>query len=251
MTDFFKSIFITLLIIPLILPVLAGGQVRQSTNYQIERDSLNVGGGLGTSDNYQLQDTVGEIATGYSSSDNYAAHAGFQQSLEETYISISAPADLNMASINGLTGGTSTTSASWLVTTNNNSGYSLSIKSNDSPAMQSAQDAFDDYTPSTSEADFDFSINASVAEFGFSPGGGDIVDRFKDNGSSCGTGSSDTLYKCWDGLSTVPQVVVQSSSPNHPTGATSTINFQAESGNNRILTAGNYSATITMTAITL
>ena len=251
MADFSKSTFITVLIFQLVLPVLADGQVRQSANYQIERDSLNVGGGLGTSDNYQLQDTVGEIATGYSASDNYAAHAGFQQSLEGTFISISAPSDLTMASISGLTGGVSTSSASWKVTTNNSSGYSLKIKSNDTPAMKSSLDAFDDYDPTTAAADFDFSIDAAVAEFGFSPSGSDIVSRFKDDGGDCGVGSSDTLYKCWDGLSSLDQEVVQSGSPNHPVGSTTTINFQAESGNNKILTSGAYSATIIMTAVTL
>jgi hypothetical protein len=251
MTDFLKSTFITLFLILLIQPYYLIGQVRQSGNYQMERDSLNVGGGFGVSDNYQLQDTTGEVSTGYSTSSNYATQAGFQQNLEETYIAISAPGDLNMSSINGLIGGVSTSSVSWTVTTNNNAGYSVSIKSADTPALKSALDSFNDYTPSTADPDFDFAISASIAAFGFSPSGSHVVAKFKDDGVSCNTGSGNTLYKCWDGLSTTPETIIQSATSNDPSGTISTVDFQAESGNNRILTAGNYSATITMTAIAL
>ncbi|MBP9763266.1 MAG: hypothetical protein KBD10_00785 [Candidatus Pacebacteria bacterium] len=251
MRDFLKSILITFLLAPFILPVLVGGQVRQSTNYQIERDSLNIGGGFGSSANYQLQNTTGEAATGYSSSTNFSNQSGFQQNLEEIYISISAPSDLSMSSINGLTGGVSTSSASWTVITNNNSGYSLSIKSSTDPSMKSLLDSFDDYTPSTADPDYDFTISNSTAAFGFSPNGLHVVDRFKDDGVDCNVGSGNTLYKCWDGLDTVEQTVFQSASSNDPSGTISTIDFQAESGNNKILTAGDYSATITMTALAL
>lgn len=231
--------------------MLVIGQVRESNNYKIERDSLNVGGGFGTSSNFQLEDTVGEVGTGESQSDNYSILAGYQQSLEETYISISSPSDISMDSINGLIGGFSTSSAQWTVTTNNNAGYSLSIKAANDPAMFSALDYFNDYTPATADPDFDFSIDSSAAEFGFNPSGGDIINKFKDNGSACNIGSSDGLYTCWDGLSTTSASVAQGSSANDPSGTITTINFRAESGSNKILTAGSYSATITMTAIAL
>jgi hypothetical protein len=235
----------------LIAPVLAVGQVRESTNYKIERDSLNIGGGFGASDNYSLDSTVGEVSTGFSESDNFTMHAGYQQNLEETFISISSPSDINLANINGVTGGFSTSSADWLVTTNNNAGYALSIKASTSPALVSNLDQFDDYAPSGSDPDFDFSIDSSTAAFGFSPSGADIVDFFRDNGSICNTGAGDTPEKCWDGFSTTPSTISQSNASNDPMGSITTVNFRAESGNNNLLIAGTYSATITVTAIAL
>jgi hypothetical protein len=251
MKDVFHSILITILLFLFIVPYSVIGQVRESLNYKIERDSINIGGGLGTSTNFEIQDTVGEVGTGNSESTNYKILAGYQQVLEETFISISAPADLNMDSINGLTGGVSTTSASWTVTTNNNSGYSLSINSLTDPALQSSLDYFSDYSVASSSPDFDFTIDLSSAEFGFSPSGSHILDKYKDNGVACNIGTGDSLYKCWDGLTTTPSGVAQSAFANDPTGTVTTINFRAESGSNKILTADNYSATITMTALAL
>lgn len=251
MKDVLHSVLITTLLFLLINPSFVLSQVRESANFKIERDSINIGGGLGTSSSFQLQDSVGEVGTGFSESTNYKIQAGYQQNIEETFIAISAPTDLTLNSINGLTGGSSTTSAAWNVTTNNNSGYSLSIKASTDPALKSTLDSFDDYSPATSDPDFDFSIDSSSAEFGFSPSGADILGKYKDNGSACNVGTSDSLYKCWDGLSTTTLSVAQSGTPNDPGGTQTTINFRAESGNNKILTAGSYSATITMTALAL
>ncbi len=242
-TIFIVSIFL--------LPLIVGGQVRESLNYKIERDSLNTSGGFGSSGSYQLQNTIGETGTGYSNSSSYANLAGFQQSNEESYISISTPSDLIMSSLNGLIGGYSTSSVSWTVTTNNNAGYSLGIKSSTSPSLKSSLDYFADYTITTSDPDFDFATDYDTAEFGFSPSGADIIGRFKDDGTSCNTGTNDGLYKCWDGLTTSTAVIAQTNSSNDPTGSLTTINFKAETGSERILTAGDYSATITMTAIAL
>ncbi|MFA7193726.1 MAG: hypothetical protein WC087_02320 [Candidatus Paceibacterota bacterium] len=251
MRDVFHSILITLLVFISIIPVISVGQVRESANYKIERDSLNVGGGFSSSANYQTESSVGEVSTGFSDSDNYTVSAGFQQSLEASYISISSPADLNMDSVNGLTGGVSTSSIAWTVTTNNNAGYSLAIKASTDPALKSVLDEFQDYGIAVTDPDFDFSIDSTTAEFGFSPSGTHILDKFKDNGSVCNSGSGDTLYKCWEGLATSSQTVAQSASSNDPSGTVTTIHFQAESGADKILTAGSYSATITMTALAL
>jgi hypothetical protein len=238
------------LIFTFLIPLIVIGQVRESINFKIERDSINIGGGFGTSSNFQVQDTLGEAGSGFSSSTNYTTSAGYQQVNEETFIAISAPSDLNMDSINGLTGGVSTSSAAWTVTTNNNGGYELTVKAATSPALQASLDFFADYTAG-SDPDFNFSIDSTTAEFGFSPSGAHIVDRFRDNGSACNISTGDSLYKCWDGFSTSTKPVAQSLSANDPTGTVTTINFRAESGTDKILTADVYSATITMTAVAL
>jgi len=251
MTDVSKSLMISFFACCLIMPAIVIGQVRESANYKIERDSLNTGGSLGESGNYKVEDTIGEVATGRSESTNYKVDSGFQQKLEDSFIAISTPSNVNMNSINGLTGGSSTSSAQWTVTTNNNAGYSLSIKSGSNPTLTSALDYFDDYTISGVNPDYDFSVPSDKAEFGFSPSGSNIITKFKDNGISCNVNQNDTLYKCWEGLTTTDTNVAQSNIPNTPAGSVTTIHFRAESGSNKILTAGNYSATITMTAIAL
>lgn len=252
MKNSLQNLLIFVVALSIIFPYFIEGQVRTSTNYKIERDSINIGGGYSTSTSYQSQDTIGDVATGYSTSTSFELLAGYQQSLEQTYISISSPSDINMNSINGLTGGTSTSSAAWTVITNNNSGYSVAIKTTTNPALKSINDQFDDYSTSTADPDFNFSISATTAEFGYSPSGSHIVNRFRDDGINCNIISGgDSLYKCWDGLSTADETIASSASPNDPAGTVTTVHFEAESGNQKILTAGNYTANITLTAIAL
>jgi hypothetical protein len=66
------------------VPFASMAQVMQSSNYQIERDSLNFGGGLGSSASYVLEDTLGEIGTGRFTSASYILKAGYQQFDETT-----------------------------------------------------------------------------------------------------------------------------------------------------------------------
>lgn len=250
MKNFFQTLSITILIFTFLIPIITIGQVRESNNYKIERDSINIGGGFGTSSNFQIQDTLGEQGPGFSTSTNYAVNAGFQQINEETFIAISVPSNINMSSINGLTGGVSTSSVSWTVTTNSSGGYELGINAGTNPALQSALDFFADYTAG-SNPDYDFSIDSTTAEFGFSPSGSDIIGRFRDDGSVCNVSTGDTPFKCWDGFTTTTETIAQSLSANDPLGTVTTINLRAESGSDKILTADDYSATITMTALAL
>ena len=67
----------------------------------------------------------------------------------------------------------------------------------------------------------------------------------------CGTGSTDTVDSCWDGIATTEKVISRSTSANHPIGATTTVKFRAESGPNHVQSPGVYTATTTLTAIAL
>ena len=224
----------------------------QSSNYQIQSDSVNVGGGLSTSSNYSLESTEGEIATGPANSVNYSVNAGYQQ-MQEVYIAISAASNVTMSpNIPGLTGGTANGSTTVTVTTDSTAGYQLTIESSASPAMQSGVNSIADYAPGASP-DFDFDFTASEAYFGYSPSGVDIVQRFLDNGSdTCNTDSNDTPLKGWDGLSNVsPEVIAQGNNPNHPSGATTTVNFRVGVGGAVGQAFGEYYATTTLTAIAL
>lgn len=246
----FLHIFITT--VTLMIPgnyVLS--QVMEGTLYKIQNDSINIGGGFSTSTNYYMQDTVGEVGTGYGTSSTYGVHAGYQQNFVETYITLSAEADVGLGSIGGLVGGIATGSSTWTVTTNNAAGYSLTVVASTTPALKSGAASFADYAPGGPDPDFDFTVAASNSAFGFSPEGVDVIQRFKDNGSVCNAGGSNTLDKCWDGLSTTPKSVATRNSSNHPLGSTTTLKYRVESGASHIQDAGAYSAVVTVTAITL
>lgn len=222
----------------------------ESSTYKIQQDSVNFGGADSSSGTYKLTDTMGEIASGDSNSANYYMHAGYQQ-MNESYIAISSPTDLVMSSMSGLSGGSSEGTMSWVVTTDNTAGYNMSVSSSTSPAMQSANDSLADYTPAGANPDFNFTNASTASSFGFSPEGTEAIQRFRDNGSSCNTGSLETTGKCWDGFSTTPKVVAGSTSPNHPSGSTVSLRLRAESGADHIQTSGVYNVIITATATSL
>lgn len=225
-----------------------------SSNYKIESDSVNFGGGLSESASYRLESTAGEVATGDSSSASFRLHAGYQQ-MHETYIAFDDPADdVTMSpSLGGITGGTSNGATSVTVTTDSSSGYALYIKASSSPAMQgdTTSDTIADYVPAGS-SDYDFTVPASEARFGFSPEGADIVSDFLDELGSCGSVTGvDSADKCWDGLSTTDQTIASRSSANHPSGTVTTIKFRITVGASSFKLEDTYTATTTLTAVTL
>ncbi len=225
-------------------------QVMQSPTYKIQSDSINAGGADSTSSLYKLGDTLGEVGTGDSNSSNYFLHAGFWQ-MQGSYISITSPSDLALTHIGGINGEGSEGTMSWVVTTDNTAGYSMSIETTTVPALKSALDSFADYTPAGADPDYNFSILPTTSAFGFSPEGTDVNSRFKDNGSACNTGSGETTGKCWDGLSLSVKTIAGSTGSNHPSGTTTSVRFRAESGASHIQTSGAYQASIVVTALTL
>jgi len=254
--NFFKKskytaipVFLIILVF-LILPNNILADFMQSTTYKIQSDSLNFGGVKSGSTTYNLDDTLGEVATGDSNSSNYYMHAGYWQ-MGESYISISSPSDLVMASMGGLSGGSSEGTMSWTVITDNTAGYSMSLASTTTPSLKSATDSLADYAPAGADPDYNFTNLPANSSFGFSPEGTEVSQRFKDNGSVCNAGTSETISKCWDGLSTTPKIIAGRTSSNHPSGSTITARFRAESGANHIQTSGVYNVTVIATATTL
>lgn len=222
-----------------------------SSSYKIPSDSLNAGGQQSSSGLYNLVDTAGELGTGDSASGTYAINAGFL-SEQATYISITAAGSVSMSpSISGVSGGTGSGSMSWTVVTDSAAGYALNIHSTTTPAMRSAGSSFADYTPAGSDPDFTWSVASTDSEFGFTPEGADVISRFKDNGSICNSGSSNTTDKCWDAITTSDTLIAQSSAGNHPSGTLTTVKVQAESGTTHIQPNGSYTATIVATAVPL
>ncbi len=241
------------LVFLLIFPLFATDSQAQmsGTLYKIPLDSINVGGADGSSTSYDLFDTVGEIASGDSNSSSYGLNAGFIGA-QLTYLAISSGSDVSMSpAIAGVSGGSGNGSTSWTVTTDNPAGYSLSVKASTNPALQSLGGTFADYTTAGADPDFSWSVAAADSEYGFTPEGVDIIQKYKDNGSACNTGSSDTVDKCWDKLTTTDKQIASRANGNHPSGTLTTLKMQAEVGSSHIQPNGTYDATITVTAIAL
>ena len=225
-------------------------QVMSSPTYEIQSDSVNVGGGLSTSTSYGQESTIGEIATGPSDSASYSLRAGYQQ-MQEVFLSLSTPADVVMDPVlGGLTGGTSNGSTTVTIITDSPSGYQLTIRAENSPAMQSGANSIADYVPG-GVPDFTFTTNSGEARFGFSPSGVHITDEFRDNTSVCGVGTIDSNLACWDGLATLPTTIAQSSLRTNLAGATTTIHFRVGITSGAAVTSGLYTATTTLTALPL
>jgi hypothetical protein len=226
-------------------------EVMSSTNFKIQSDSINSGGGLSNSETYKLEDTAGELATGESTSETYNLKAGYQQ-MQEVFLSLSAIDDVSMApNLGGVTGGVATGSTAFLVTTDSLAGYTVTINSSTTPAMQSGANTIADYVPAGGVPDFLFITDPTDVHFGYTVEGGDIAQRFKDNGTVCGIDSGDVGSRCWDGLSTTPVEIVSRTSSNHPAGVTTTLLFSVGIGGSSQVAEAVYQATTTVTALPL
>jgi hypothetical protein len=245
-----RSAVMTLIILAVLQVGIA--QVRTSSNYQVQSDSINVGGGLSNSASYTQESTVGEIATGPSDSTTYSLRAGYQQ-MQEVFLSLSGGGDVTMSpDLPGLTGGTSNGSTTFTVITDSPSGYRLTIASENNPAMQrdGGGATIADYSAG-GDPDFSFATAGTDAHFGFSPDGIDIVQDFLDDGGACNIDSLNTSLACWEGLSTTDTTVAEATNANHPNGATTTINFRVGIGGSAGVETGVYTATTTVTALPL
>ncbi len=223
--------------------------IASSTSYRIEADSINVGGNLSTSTSYRVEDTLGESGVGTSSSATFRLKAGYQQ-MRDVYLAITPPGNLTLApNIPSNGGGTGDGVGTWTVLTDNVAGYTMTLRATASPALVSGVNNFPDYTPAGANPDFSFTTPVASARFGFTPEGGDIVQRYKDNGVSCNAGALDTTSACWDALSTSVKTIASRTSGNHPGGTQTTIRFRAVSEATNVQAVGVYTATTTVTVI--
>lgn len=224
-----------------------------STNYMIQRSSINAGGAdFSSSPNYQISDTIGQLAPGRASSTSYRLNAGYRHLGSHT-ISISDEPNITMPNLSGISAGASVETATWTVTTDNLGGYKLTIEASTDPAMQSSGVNFSDYAPSAGSGTptFSFDIPSNESAFGFSPEGVDITSAYQDNGSACGVGNQHTTGTCWSGFTTTPETIASSPSRTSPSGTPTTIRFRAEIGADKIQPSGTYQATITVTALAI
>jgi hypothetical protein len=162
--------------------------------------------------------------------------------------------DVTLASIPGLSGGTSLGQTQVVVSTNSGTGYTMTIKASNTPAMVGnvLGGTITDYTPSSAGIpDFAFSVPSS-AEFAYTVSASttsDLAQKFLDNTTTCNTGSADTTgsTSCWYGLSTAATSTITRSTATPASGATTTIYFQLKI-NPGTVTQDTYVATTTLTA---
>lgn len=172
-------------------------------------------------------------------------------------ISFSTPStDVTMTpQLGGITGGTSNGTSTVIVLTNDQAGYTMTIKASSSPAMKSYDgvSSIPDYTPANSSIpDFAYSVPTGY-EFGYTVGASttsDLAQKFLDNGTTCNTGSSDTasVASCWYGLSTVATSTILRTTQTPGSGSTSSLYFKVTINANANVTSGTYQATTTLTA---
>lgn len=244
-----RALLLTIVLASIVSTLQA--QVMSSGSFQIESDSVNFGGGLSTSTSYRQESTFGEVGTGEGSSTNYQLLAGYQQ-MTTSYLGLSVIGDVTLSpSLGGLVGGVASGTTNFVVVTDNRAGYRATLQATLNPAMQAGVGTIANYMPGTSAPDFSFTTAATQAHFGFTPEGDDIAARYRDNGALCGVGSSDAANACWDMVSTTPVEIVRRTTPNHPAGSTTTLKFRVGIGASAGVTAGLYTATSTVTAITL
>ncbi len=241
--------FFAMLATVIVLAPIATAYIASSSNYRIQADSVNGGGVLSTSTSYRAEDTLGEEGVGTSSSATYNIKGGYQQ-MQEVYLAITAPGNTTLApSIPTAGGGVANGVSTWTVTTDNAPGYTMNIRASGTPALASGANNFVNYIPAGADPDFAFATPAASSRFGFSPEGGDIVQRYKDNGAVCNAGALDTGSACWAPLLTTADTIVTRITPNHPSGTPTTIRFRAESGASNVQPAGSYTATATLTVL--
>jgi len=243
---------LTLVLLIAVWPLLtARAYVASSTNYRLEFDSINVAGTTSNSTSYRVSDTLGEVATGGSASTNYQIKAGYQQ-MAVSYVALSTSA--SSVTLSPSIERTGRANGSATLTVLSGVGYSLSVKASTQPAMRisnPSQETIEltDFTDYAGAPDFTWSVANTASAFGFSPEGNDITSTYKNDGSTCGTGSLTDAH-CWDGFSTTHQTIASASTG--PKNTTITLNLRAEVGSAAgQFVSSSYAATLTPTLVPL
>lgn len=205
---------------------------------------------------FVLEPAVGRAAT---ASDQFVV----SQSITSEISFLTATADVTMSpSLGGIAGGTANGQTTVRVSTNNTTGYYMSINFASSSYGTDAMNRsggggyIDDYTNSSSTVpDYTFTAE-TYSQFAYAVQGSttaDVDQTFKSNGSNtCNTGSSNTAGTCWMRPSTTNERIVNRTTSTAASGATTTIQFRINVPANPspALPTGTYRATATLTAIT-
>ncbi len=170
---------------------------------------------------------------------------------------LTAPSNVTLSpSLSGLTGGTANGATQMVVSTNNPTGYNMTLTASSSAGMlgEANGGTIPAYVPATAGVpDFTFTTPANTARFGYTVEASttaDLDQSFLDNGSACNTGAADAVDSCWLNASTTAETIVNRSSQTLSSGSTTTIKFrvQIQTLPSPTIPADTYTATTTVTA---
>ncbi len=177
-------------------------------------------------------------------------------------ISFATPASnvIMSPSLGGLTGGTANGATSLAVTTNNLTGYNMTITASSSLGMIGTASTTN-YIPAYVSSvvgipDFAFNTPANSARFGYTVNAttsSDVVQLFRNSGSACNQiAGTPNGSNCWLAASTTAVQIINRSLPTPSTGATTTLNFRVQITSNPspMIPNDTYVATTTLTATT-
>lgn len=180
---------------------------------------------------------------------------------QEISFSLLPPPNVIMSpQLGGLTGGTSNGQTQFIVTTNNSTGYNVTLFASSSGAMiniATSSYSIPAYIPAVASIpDFTFTVPPPAARFGYTVAAsttGDVVQAFRNLTGVCnmlaGTANG---TNCWLNASSTAFTILNSSLPTPASGATSTLFFRVgiSANPNPVIPNGTYVATTTITAST-
>ncbi len=167
-------------------------------------------------------------------------------------IAITDSANVTMSRNLSMTNMTAIASSTWTVTTNNITGYNLTVKASTAPAMQqNATTTVADFATTTTA--LWSTVPSGAAQFGFSAYGTDVTDS-----GSWGTGTDcqsaahipSTTLKYSGFMTSTSTVVATRSATTTFAGSATTVCYAVEQ-KAFYIPSGTYTATITATAVTI
>jgi hypothetical protein len=183
-----------------------------------------------------------------------------------TEIAFATPASnvIMSPALGGITGGTSNGATSVAVTTNNLTGYNMTIQASSSLGMlgnASSTNVIPAYitTGANGTPDYTFALNganATKGAFGYNVNATtstDVAQLFRSSGSTpCNTSTLTSSSACWLAATTTAVTIINRSLPTPATGATTTLSFRVQIPSNPspMLPNDTYVATTTLTATT-
>ncbi|MEI7690784.1 MAG: hypothetical protein WCI63_04120 [bacterium] len=217
-----------------------------SSNYQIEEDSINFMGEPSSSLHYKLNESGGEVGTGESTSSHYVLGAGFWGAAQST-ISISGSSVINMGDISG-TGFSSltTNSGTWNVKTDNDTGYTLQWRAQN-VNMVSGSDTLGPFVPTVGGTPNTWSGMPNTVSWW-----GGHLGKDSTTTDTAKWGTLDTYAGGkWLNVGTSDYSIVSRPSSTTTSGDNEVIYAGAEVGTNKIQPTGTYSVIVILTAIAL
>ena len=162
-------------------------------------------------------------------------------------------------SIPGVTGGVSSGDLPFNVKTNNSLGYQVSLSFAQVVPFRhllSPSSYIFNYVPQVvGVPDYNLVTPTKSHGFAYSVFSDNAAQNFRHSGSTCNTGSSNTLGKCWfnQADASVPTTIIERSGATGAEGATSTLQFRVVVDQNAtpMLLEGEYQATVTVTVLPL